>query len=407
LNQYSGDNSEPRAKEIKKGFSTQSFDDSGVQPGSLVGNCESKQYRSNSRKIIFSTYQNKNDVNTRLGSFLDHDWSAGNLILTKTTDILQKTFYGDSKKSSTDKENASNTGKSFFIDYPISNKFNLETLINLDPELKKCIKMEGSALLLSSEAVFAIEDKYYDDEDKTYNAYDLTAIAISQRYATDRLFTDIVNYLDIKRRKLNYCGDALSNSISAFILEDLGIFDKTNSSTIKFSSGFGRAMDASFSGPAPLERPVFHPIYGSGSASEAADFTSGFNVVNEDYNLYGNEPFMDRHAIVIFRSPYGTNTADDPYANPNQDIDMLKTFLHEFIHSWSNNYSFDEKLRESDISGSYEVDLIRHNSLCSGHAEKSCIFRYGNENLINLNFVKTGLPVCDMHKLIMLNRLLR
>ena len=72
----------------------------------------------------------------------------------------------------------------------------------------------------------------------------MTEIAISQRYATDRIFTDLVNYLEIKRRKSIYCDEALANSISVFILEDIGIFDKTNSTIVNFYGGFGKAMDA-------------------------------------------------------------------------------------------------------------------------------------------------------------------
>jgi len=105
--------------------------------------------------------------------------------------------------------------------------------------------------------------------------------------------------------------------------------------------------------------------------------------------------------MAIWRNtPYCFETANLDASVPSvtRDRDLLRVFLHEFMHCWADDYV-------TEATQSTEID--QHNSLCSGHAEKSCIFRYGNEDLINLNFVKTGMPVCDMHKLIMLNRMLR
>ncbi len=55
-------------------------------------------------------------------------------------------------------------------------------------------------------------------------------------------------------------------------------------------------------------------------------------------------------------------------------------------------------------------DEKRLNGACSGHADQSCIFRYGNQKYFNdevkmRKFVLNRFPVCDMHKIIVLNQL--
>ena len=153
----------------------------------------------------------------------------------------------------------------------------------------------------------------------------------------------------------------------------------------------------------PTERDFFHPlVIDYDPQISKITLYEAFTIFSSPENSFSPEHFIQGQAsIIVYRPFYATAITKtlDLYKKEK----LIINFLHEFIYSWADEYAYDDKRQNVNE---------QHSSICSGHAEESCLFRYDNETKVKLSpsfssFKETGLPVCDMHKSVMLNRLFR